>query len=200
MANTELFEGMAAHYDTDGRTAVSLASANAIREQLAGLSVGTAVDFGCGTGVVGLELAGDVGRMIFVDSAQAMLREVERKLSAQGVHNAETLWLDLETEAQTDLRADVIFMVQVLLHIPDVPKLLTKLRGLLNPGGRLLIVDFDFNPAVVSDKVHSGFDQADLAQLIAGLGYSAVRSRTFYSGTALFMKQDASLFILDATV
>ena len=96
------------------------------------------------------------------------------------------------------LHTDYIFMSQVLLHIGDVELFLSRIHDLLNPGGHLIIVDFDKNEKVVSDKVHNGFDQGQLAELMTNIGYRDIESRTFYSGSKIFMNQDASLFVLDA--
>jgi 2-polyprenyl-3-methyl-5-hydroxy-6-metoxy-1,4-benzoquinol methylase len=93
---------------------------------------------------------------------------------------------------------DYIFAVQVLLHIQNTHDLLQKLHSMLKPGGHLIVVDFDQNPAVVSDLVHNGFIQSELAEQVKTIGFKDVVHRTFYRGKAIFMNQDASLFIMDA--
>lgn len=62
----------------------------------------------------------------------------------------------------------------------------------------LLITDFNKNEKVVSDMVHNGFDQIELANRMAAIGYRNIQSKTFYTGSKIFMGQDASLFILDS--
>ena len=89
-------------------------------------------------------------------------------------------------------------MVQVLLHISDVELVLSRLYQVLKEGGHLLIVDFDQNEKVVSEMVHSGFDQAKLTDRMTKIGYKGIQSKTFYTGSKIFMGQDASLFILDS--
>ncbi|MDF2801630.1 MAG: methyltransferase type 12 [Anaerocolumna sp.] len=97
-----------------------------------------------------------------------------------------------------DLHVDYIFMVQVLLHIKDIEVVLSRLYDLLNNGGHLIIVDFNKNENVVSDMVHNGFDQLELIKHMKRLGFIKSQSKTFYTGSKIFMNQDASLFILDA--
>ncbi|MNC72357.1 hypothetical protein D3C75_1233980 [compost metagenome] len=89
-------------------------------------------------------------------------------------------------------------MVQVLLHIRDVEPILSRLYEVLPAGGHLLIVDFDKNDKVVSDMVHNGFDQDELMELMRKIGFTDVQSKIFYTGNNIFMKQDASMFLLDA--
>jgi len=51
---------------------------------------------------------------------------------------------------------------------------------------------------VVSDIVHNGFNQVKLTDIMTKIGYRNIQSRTFYTGSKIFMGQDASMFILDA--
>ncbi|WP_281889996.1 class I SAM-dependent methyltransferase [Paenibacillus sp. YYML68] len=199
MGNTDIFEMMASTYDTPERIHIASVSSSAIRAYIENGQDKTAIDFGCGTGLVGLELASDFRHVTFLDTSPNMLKQIESKLAAASIHNADTLCLDLEAGIQPDLHADYVFMAQVLLHIQDIEPVLARLREVLNPGGHLLIVDFDKNEHVRSDKVHNGFDQGELAQLMTRIGYTNVTSKTIYTGKQLFMNQDASLFIMDAT-
>ena len=46
--------------------------------------------------------------------------------------------------------------------------------------------------------VHNGFDQVELIKLMTKIGYREIQSKTFYTGSKIFMGHDASLFILDS--
>lgn len=197
MGNTDIFEAMAGAYDTPERLHIAKLSACAIREYIVDGKEKHAVDFGCGTGLVGLELVHDFQHLTFLDASPKMLAQVEKKLAAADLRNARTLCFDIEAGEESDLRADYIFMVQVLLHIQEFEPVLSRLYEALNPGGHLLIVDFDKNDNVRSDKVHNGFDQSGLTRHMKKIGYKDIQSKTFYSGKRIFMSQDASLFILD---
>ncbi len=60
------------------------------------------------------------------------------------------------------------------------------------------VIDFDRNEKVVSDFVHPGFDQDELADTMLKTGYRNIQSKTFFSGSSLFMGKDASLPIMDS--
>jgi len=198
MGNTEKFEMMADRYETPERVRFGEAAANAIRECLADAICKDAIDFGCGTGLVGMNLLNDFGSVLFLDTSKNMIDQVKQKISNSDVKNADTLCFDFEKGSPPDLHADYVFMVQVLLHIKDYEPVLSKLYDVLNPGGHLIIIDFDKNDQVASDLVHNGFDQERLKAEMSSIGYRNLQSKTFYKGSKIFMGCDASLFILDS--
>lgn len=198
MGNTDKFEMMANKYDTPERIHIAKISSDAIREFLFDSKGRNAIDFGCGTGLVGLNLVNDFKSIMFLDTSQNMINQVKQKISELNIQNADTLCFDFEKEADADINTDYIFVVQVLLHIKDIEPVLSRLYEVLNIGGHLIIVDFDKNEAIVSDMVHNGFDQGELKNIMSKLGYRNIQSRTFYSGSNIFMGQDASMFVLDA--
>lgn len=198
MGNTDIFEAMASGYDTSERIEIAKITANAIREFIENGKEKSAIDFGCGTGLVGLHLLHEFRDLVFLDTSPKMLEQIKQKIADANIRNADTVCFDFETGFRSDLHADYVFMVQVLLHIKDVELVLSRLYEVLNPGGHLLIVDFDKNEKVTTDKVHNGFDQGNLAELMATIGFREITSKTIYTGSKLFMNQDASLFIMDA--
>lgn len=198
MGNTDKFEMIADSYDTPERIHIAKVSADAIRGYLVDTKNKDAIDFGCGTGLVGMNLLNDFRSIMFLDTSQNMIHQIERKIHDLKLQNAETLCFDFEQDNLTDLRTDYIFMVQVLLHINDYEPVLSKLYDVLNPGGHLMIIDFNKNEEIVSDLVHNGFEQAVLSDAMFRIGYRNIESRTFYTESKIFMGSDASMFILDA--
>ena len=198
MGNTDKFDSIASNYDNPERHHIAKVASDAIKEYLGDAKSKSAIDFGCGTGLVGMNLLSEFESMIFLDASENMLHIVETKIFEVDSGNASTLCFDFESSSQSDLRADYIFMAQVLLHIQDYEALLAKLHAVLNDEGHLLIVDFNKTDKVVSDLVHNGFDQEQLKESMLKIGYKDIRSKTIYSGTKLFMNQDASIFIMAA--
>lgn len=198
MGNTDKFEMIADRYDTPERVQIAKVSSDAIREYLVNAKSKNAIDFGCGTGLVGMNLLNDFGSILFLDTSQNMINQIEHKISNSNIQNADTLCFDFEKDSLSDLRADYIFMAQVLLHIKDFVSVLSKLYDVLSPEGHLIIVDFNKDDKIVSDLVHSGFDQERLTEMMSHIGYKNIQSKTFYHGSKLFMGHDASLFIMDS--
>ncbi|EHQ90502.1 class I SAM-dependent methyltransferase [Desulfosporosinus youngiae] len=198
MGNTDIFDRMADRYDTLERIQMAKLMSDAIREYSVDADHKSAIDFGCGTGLVGMNLLKDFKSMLFLDTSQNMIDQIKQKIIDFNLQNVDTLCFDFEKESLLDLQADYIFMAQVLLHINDVELILSRLYDVLNAGGHLIIVDFNKNEEVVSDMVHNGFDQAELRELMTKIGFKEIQSKTFYTGSKLFMNHDASLFILNS--
>lgn len=198
MGNTDKFEMIANSYDTPERIHIAKVAADAIQEYIDDAKGKHAIDFGCGTGLVGMNLLTNFKSMLFLDTSQNMLRQIEKKIVDFNIRNAATVCFDFEQESSLDIHADYIFMVQVLLHIKDVEFLLSRLFDALAVGGHLLIVDFDKKEEISSDMVHNGFDQKKLAEIMSKIGFRGIQSKTFYTGSSIFMGHDASLFILDS--
>jgi ubiquinone/menaquinone biosynthesis C-methylase UbiE len=198
MGNTDKFEMIANIYDNSERIQIAKVSSDAIREYLVDAKSKKAIDFGCGTGLVGMNLLNDFNSMLFLDTSQNMINQIKQKLSDLNIQMVDTLCFDFERSGKSDLHADYIFMAQVLLHINDIELVLSRLYDVLNEGGHLLIVDFNKNEEIFSDMVHNGFDQVELTDIMTKIGYRNIKSKTFYTGSKIFMNHDASLFILDS--
>lgn len=198
MGNLEKFEMMADVYDSTERIQIAKISSDAIREYLVDTKNKKAIDFGCGTGLIGMDLLNNFSSILFLDASQSMINQIKQKISNLNIQNADTICFDFEKSNTSILHADFIFMAQVLLHISDVKLVLSRLYDLLNEGGHLLIVDFNKNKQIVSDLVHNGFDQEELAEIMTQIGYKNIQSKTIYTGSKIFMGQDASMFILDS--
>lgn len=110
-----------------------------------------------------------------------MLDQIEQKMLEFNIQQVETLCFDIEKEKLPYVAVDYIFMSQVLLHIDDTELVLSRLYELLKTEGHLLIVDFDKNEHVMSDKVHNGFEQQQLAELMRKIGFKKIQAKTFYN-------------------
>jgi ubiquinone/menaquinone biosynthesis C-methylase UbiE len=198
VGNTDKFEMIANIYDTSERVQIAKVSSDAIREYLVDAKSKDAIDFGCGTGLVGMDLLNEFKSILFLDTSQNMINQVKQKISDANIHNASTLCFDFETATLSSIRADYIFMAQVLLHIKNIESVLSRLYDILNFEGHLIIVDFNKNDDIVSDMVHNGFDQKKLSDIMLKIGYKDIQTKTFYSGSKIFMGHDASLFVLDS--
>lgn len=198
MGNIEIFNSIANQYDTPDRIKIAKIAAKELRKYIINGKVKTAIDYGCGTGLVGMELMDEFNSLSFIDASSSMINIVEQKIETLRISSAKALCLDAESTGQLNLQTDYIFLVQVLLHVKDIEPFLANLYKLLNNNGHLLIVDFDYNESVVSEHVHSGFKQQQLIQILEKTGFVDLSAKTFYHGNNIFMNSNASLFVLDA--
>ncbi|MFD2308399.1 class I SAM-dependent methyltransferase [Enterococcus termitis] len=193
-----LFDRIAEHYDSPKQLELAKAISEKIKTELTNSKSKVVLDYGCGTGLVGLALADKFEQIVFVDPSKEMINIVDQKIEQMKLTNTQTIVDHFSKGHTLDLKADVIILSLVLLHIPDTQEILEALYEVLNPKGCLLVVDFDKNEKVSHEKVHNGFSQTDLKQKLETIGYKYVQSETFYHGEQLFMKQDASMFLLRA--
>ncbi|EUJ31008.1 methyltransferase [Listeria floridensis FSL S10-1187] len=189
-----VFEKMADRYDTAERKQLASVIAERIKQELTGSKDKILLDYGSGTGLVGLELAGLANKTILADSSPNMVAVLDKKIAAAGISNTQSLLADF-MESPANLQADIIIVSLVLLHIPDTKKILKRLYDALNVGGRLIVVDFEENPKVSHPKVHNGFDLEKLKALFLETGFHSTTIQTFYHGEKVFMNQDADLFV-----
>jgi 2-polyprenyl-3-methyl-5-hydroxy-6-metoxy-1,4-benzoquinol methylase len=144
----------------------------------------SALDYGCGTGLLSFPLKDELGAILLADSSSGMLEVVNEKIAAQGVTNMTTLQLDLLIDPPPAQRFDLIVTAMTLHHVPDTDPILRTFHDLLNPGGYLCIADLDqedgsfHGPEV---DVHHGFDRVDLSQRAAQAGFADIHFQTVFS-------------------
>jgi ubiquinone/menaquinone biosynthesis C-methylase UbiE len=189
-----VFEHMAKRYDTEERIELAKVVTEVVRPEIRDSKSKSLIDYGSGTGLVSLALTDLVDSVLLVDSSKQMLEVAEAKISHIGITNARVLYSDF-TQENTELKADIILMSIVLLHIPDTKEILQELFNVLNAGGKLIIIDFDKNEKVNHPKVHNGFTHEELEKRLSEIGFKSIEIKTFYHGKRVFVKQDASMFI-----
>ncbi len=191
------FNQMAVKYDTPKNKHMAKRAADAIRNLLDESHKKSAIDFGCGTGLVGLDLLEDFKSMLFIDASIKMIEQVEKKLADKNTKKASVLCLDIEKDAQLPYKVDTIILSLVLHHIPDSHRLLTKLYETLNEDGQLLIIEMEKQEKDSSNHGH-GMDRSVLATTLAGIGYQNIQSDIFYDAKKESDGQEASRFVLSA--
>jgi len=189
-----VFEQMAKRYDTAERKELAKIVANEVKPEVQDSRSKSLIDYGSGTGLVGLALADLVESILLVDSSQQMLEVAQAKISRGEITNAKVLYTDF-TQESPKLQADIVLVSLVLLHVPDTKKILQELYNVLTDGGKLIIIDFDKNERVTHPKVHNGFVHEELKQLLSEVGFKDIEIRNFYSGKNIFVNEDATMLI-----
>ncbi|HWR04347.1 MAG TPA: class I SAM-dependent methyltransferase [Humidesulfovibrio sp.] len=207
---SDAFAAKAAQWDANPlRAAVGQAFHAQVRLAVAeyfadGLAGRTVLDFGCGTGVQGLHLAADnPARLLFVDTSPAMLEVLRGKLAdAQSPQMRECALVHegpLEALPAPAASVDLAVSLMALHHIEDAHGALRSLRGLLKPGGLLLLGDLlpedgSFHASAAVDSSgdppaeHNGFDPETLRTDCESLGFAVLRLLPFH----LLRKPDAT--------
>ncbi|HWQ08949.1 MAG TPA: class I SAM-dependent methyltransferase [Holophaga sp.] len=185
MTQTERFDREAATWDDNprrGRMAQEVAKAIAARVPL---SAGTkALDFGCGTGLLTLQLWPLVGSITGVDTSPGMLDVLARKVAALGLTGVETRLLPPDGGHALEGAFDLIVSCMALHHVQDLDPLFRRFHEHLAPGGRIALADLDMEDGSfhgdVADVHHLGFDRARLKGMLAAAGFTELEDTTAY--------------------
>jgi ubiquinone/menaquinone biosynthesis C-methylase UbiE len=151
----------------------------------------TALEYGCGTGLLSFALQPDFDSITLADTSQGMLDVLAEKIKAAGVANMHPVRLDLSSDPPPDSRYGIIYSLMTLHHVPDTEKVLGRFFTLLDAGGYLCIADLEkedgsFHGADVTD-VHKGFDRSALQNQLEAAGF---RDITFSSVSAVKRQVD----------
>lgn len=157
--------------------------AAAIASRVPALAEKTVLEYGAGTGLLGLALQPLVAEVTLADVSRGMLAVADEKIAAGGLHNVRTLPLDLTSAPVPDLRFDVVCTLMTLHHIPDTDGMLDAFHRMLSRGGFVCIADLDredgsFHGAGFDG--HNGFERADLAVRLERRGFRDVRFETAF--------------------
>lgn len=141
-----------------------------------------ALDFGCGTGLVTLQLQPRVRTITGADSSAGMLGMINEKVRAQGIGNVRTQQVDFEQGGRVQGRFHVIVSSMTLHHVPDIAGLFGQWYGLLHDEGTVCCADLDAEDGSFhgdnTGVFHLGFDRAKLKQLLQEAGFRDVRDST----------------------
>ena len=168
-----------------GRAERARAVAEAIREQVSLSPTMTALEYGCGTGLLSFALQPFLGPIVLADSSTGMLDVLKEKIANSGIKTMTPIKLDLSVDPLPAQRFDLVYTLIVLHHIPDTAKILQSFRSLLKPGGVLCIADLDredgsFHSHEPGFDGHNGFERAELRLELEKTGFDNIRFTTCY--------------------
>ncbi len=153
----------------------------------------TGGDLGCGTGRLAETVAPHVHRVIAVDASGDMLDAARRRLD--GLTNVDVRQGDLEALPVQPGELDAAMLSLVLHYSPDPARALAEVARVLQPGGRVLIVDMlphdreEYQQQM--GHVWLGFSEKQMSRFLTGAGFGNIRVRALpvdadATGPALF--------------
>lgn len=140
------------------------------------------LDFGCGTGLVTLQLQPFLRTITGADSSHGMLDVLKSKIEEKKLTNVKTEFIDLGKSVELKDKYHLIVSSMTLHHIENIEYIIHEFYNCILPGGYLCIADLDSdNGDFHRDKtgvVHSGFDRAEMRGLFIAGGFHDVRDVT----------------------
>ncbi len=141
-----------------------------------------ALDFGCGTGLLTLQLQPLVGTITGVDSSRGMLDIFKAKIDGLQLGNVKSLLCDLDTGDTLSGSYDLVVSNMTLHHVKEIAPLLRQLHAVLAPGGTLCLADLDAEHGQFHEDntgvFHFGFEREALQALCIDAGFVAVTAVT----------------------
>lgn len=140
----------AAHFDEDFGHSIRTEDERAAWDRILDLALPRrstldALDAGCGTGFLSFELAGRGHRVTGIDFAPAMLAEARRKAAERGV-SIRFEEGDAEQLPFAGGTFDLVVSRHVLWTLPHPEAAIDEWIRVLRPGGRLAVIDGQFDP------------------------------------------------------
>jgi ubiquinone/menaquinone biosynthesis C-methylase UbiE len=177
------FDAAAATWDENpGRVTMAHDVAGAIRKAVPLRPDMDVLDFGCGTGLLTLQLQPLVRHITGVDSSQGMLDILTAKCKAQDVKNVTTHPADLDHGDVLDGQYDLVVSSMTFHHIRNVRPVLGQFFRVIRPSGQIAIADLDCDEGKFHDSnegvFHFGFDRCVMQKHLESAGFVSIRNRT----------------------
>jgi len=142
----------AAHLERMYASPQVVAQRQRFREVLAAQHGETGVDVGCGLAHLAIELAAEVGsegRIAGFDNSETIVATAIERVAAVGLSDRITVRQgDATALAFPDASADFVAAAQVYSYVPAVERAIAEAARVLRPGGRLVVLETDWDLCV----------------------------------------------------
>ena len=171
----------AAHFDEDFGHSIRTEAERAAWDRILDLTLPRrgaldALDAGCGTGFLSFELAGRGHRVTGIDFAPAMLAEARRKTAERGV-SIRFEEGDAEQLPFASGSFDLVVSRHVLWTLPHPEAAIDEWIRVLRPGGRLAVIDGQFDPGFLVHRRENARASAEYAAIGDQLPFLGGRPR-----------------------
>ena len=196
------FNELAKEWDNDRRIERAKIISNEIRNNLLKEKNKMALEFGCGTALISLNLKKYFKGITLIDNSKEMINIVNNKIDLLKIENIKSICCDL-INCNISEKYDVIYSSMALHHVVKIEKLIERFNGLLNEEGKICIVDLNeddgsFHKEEKDFNRYTGFSQKWLKNILYKTGFKNIKSYTFYKGIKQLEKEEVeySLFIM----
>lgn len=178
---TEYFDRKSTTWDQQQyRVERALMVAEAIKNKIPLSKTMKALDFGCGTGLLGFNLIDSIEQMTFGDNSPGMLAQVSMKIKEYEHAKASTLLLGDSLQIS---EFNLIVSLMVLHHIQDIGQQISILSDSVVHGGYICLCDLDkedgsFHQA--ETVPHNGFEREYIKSILIKNKFEIIDTSTVY--------------------
>ncbi|RQW64362.1 class I SAM-dependent DNA methyltransferase [Vibrio viridaestus] len=146
-------------------------------------STASCVDFGSGTGLLGVQLRGLFDTVHLVDESSEMLNVAQQKLSAANIDSIQTHCISSLSQLTGTHSAIVTLMA--LHHIVDTATFFREANSALEPEGILIVADLyqedgSFHHHNPNFNGHNGFTEQLLREHALDTGFTVEKMASYY--------------------
>ena len=144
----------------------------------------TVLDFGCGPGFFSIDMAhmvGESGHVIAADAQDGMLRRLRDKIQGTELEERITLHKCEGNTIGLPRRVDFVLAFYVLHELPDQEAFFREIESMLNPNGRVLIVEppLHVSRAAFGETIRRSRD----------VGFAAIKRPRVFLSKAVLLKR-----------
>jgi ubiquinone/menaquinone biosynthesis C-methylase UbiE len=164
----------------------------------------SAMEFGCGTGLVSFNLKDKFKHITLIDISYSMMEILNSKIRDSKVDNMTPILTDINENIEViGDKYDVIYTSMALHHIVDVRTTLENLYKMVKDNGYFCIAELveengSFHRFEEGFNGHNGFNQDVLKDTLEEIGFKDVKSHVFYSDVKVVedLEVNFSLFLM----
>jgi ubiquinone/menaquinone biosynthesis C-methylase UbiE len=153
--------------------------ADAISKQIVLTPDMNVLDFGCGTGLLTIQLQPSVHSIAGIDSSQGMLDVLNTKIAKLKLTNVSARLVDLDKGDILTGNYHLVVSSMTLHHIKEIRPLFDQFYNVLAPSGYLCIADLDLDNGRFHEDntgvLHFGFDRATLRKIFTEAGFDNIQ-------------------------
>ena len=197
------FDEQANQWDTEYRIKRARRISDEIKKRVLFEPNNKVLEFGCGTGLISMNLVDGIQQITCVDNSEGMLSILKNKIDKELKEEKFIVENDLFSENINKESFDGIYSSMALHHVKDIEKIGVQFNNLLKTNGKLCIVDLmpddgTFHRNEPDFDGHNGFDPKELSGKYAKLGFREGYKNVFFSDVKKSEEKDFgySLFIL----
>ncbi|GLS92397.1 S-adenosylmethionine-dependent methyltransferase [Psychromonas marina] len=180
---TSYFDSVAKEWD---KSALKVERAKVTADKIKTISfhcTNSCIDFGSGTGLLGLQLIDTFANIHLVDASNEMLSVARHKIDNGRINNVETHCAN--SLCVFSEQHSAIVMMLVLHHIVNIESFFVEAYERLAPKGKLMIADLyeedgSFHKHNVAFSGHDGFNISELTILVERSGFKVEKVEHYY--------------------
>lgn len=98
------------------------------------------LDYGCATGTVAIEIAGQVKEVHGIDISSKMIAAAKRKATERKIENVDFAQTTIFAEKYEKESVDAVLAFNIMHLLDDEPKVVRRINELLKPGGLFISI------------------------------------------------------------